>query len=309
MSDRIIIDDINKNERLDKVLVKLWPELSRSLIQQAIKRGEILVNCKKAPVHHFLKLGEEIIWQNIPVNNKKIQAQAATNVKYEVIKETDDYLIINKPAGLVVHPGEGTNEPTLAEGLMNDYPEIAKVGDDPVRPGIVHRLDKEVSGLMMVARHQEAFDYFKTQFQKRLILKEYLALVVGNVSTPSGVIDFPLARSKKHHNKMAAKAEANDKTRDAITHYEVAKHYQQTTLLKIKLETGRTHQIRAHLNALGYPLVGDQLYRPKKVNFKTNPGRIFLHSFHLGFYDLSSTWVEYKIDLPKELDSFLKKLV
>ncbi len=193
--------------------------------------------------------------------------------------------------------------------MLNDFPEIKGVGDDELRPGIVHRLDKDVSGLMIVTRNQIAFDYFKNQFQTRQILKEYLGLVIGKVETPSGKIDIPIARSKSNRHKMAAQTNADDKAKEAITLYEVLHNYQQTTLLKLTLETGRTHQIRTHLNALGYPLVGDLVYRPKKISFKTNPGRIFLHSYHLRFQDLNSYQQDFVCELPPELDSFLKKLV
>lgn len=309
MSEKIIIDENSKNERLDKYLVKYWPNYSRTQIQQAIKNGLVLINDKKTTVHHFLKTGDVIAIHDNPKQTITASLKPVGGLKYEIVSQTNDYLIINKPAGLIVHPGDAVTEPTLIEGLVNDFPEIQKVGEDKLRPGIVHRLDKEVSGLMIVTRNQTAFEYFKNQFQTRQILKEYLGLVVGKVETPSGVINIPIARSKSNRHKMAAQTNADDKAKEAITHYEVLHNYQQTTLLKLTLETGRTHQIRTHLNALGYPLVGDTVYRPKKIVFKSNPGRIFLHSHHLRFMDLNNYQQDLVCPLPPELDNFLKKLV
>lgn len=305
MNRQIIVPELKEPTRLDKYLHLSLPEYSRANLQRAIRLEQITLNDKKATVHHWLKAGDKIHINNLD-EPAKTAIKPAPNVVYETIKETADYLIINKPAGLVVHPAAGVTEPTLIEGLIARYPEIAQIGDDPLRPGIVHRLDREVSGLLVVARNQTMYENLKKQFQSRTIEKEYTGLVIGRVSQPSGTIDFPLARSKRSHGKIAARAKASSDTREAVTHYEVTEYFQQTTLLKLKIETGRTHQIRAHLAALGFPLVGDTLYRPAKVAFKASPGRIFLHASSLSFFDLENNKQNFTCPLPAELINFLK---
>ena len=307
MNKSLSAPELHEPTRLDKFLHAALPDYSRSVLQRAIREGNITVNDKKVVVHHWLKSGDSIELKNLaePI---KITVTPNKDVPYKLIAETADYLIIDKPAGLVVHPAAGVNEPTLVDGLIAKYPEIASVGDDPLRPGIVHRLDREVSGLLVITRNNQMYEHLKKQFQDRTIDKDYVGLVIGQLSQPSGTINFPLARSKRNHGKIAARNKAGDDTREAITHYAVAKQWQKVTLLKLKLETGRTHQIRAHLAALGYPLVGDQLYRPPKLAFKNTPGRIFLHAQTLSFTDLSSQRQTFSSPLPKELSDFLNSL-
>jgi 23S rRNA pseudouridine1911/1915/1917 synthase len=288
-------------------LVEKLATLSRSFIQQAIKAGKVLLNGKQVPVHHFLKTGE-VVTIDVVEPEATRALSPAPNVPWKLVAETADYLVVEKPAGVVVHPAAGVHDPTLVEGMLAKYPELVGVGDDASRPGIVHRLDRDVSGLMVVARTPEMFQHLKDQFQARTITKEYLGLVVGRVAQEEGTINFPLARSKSKHGKMAARPESSGDTREAITHYEIVSTYQQTTLLRISLETGRTHQIRAHLAALGYPLVGDDLYHPKKLNFKATPGRLFLHAATLGFTDREGKRQMFTSALPAELDQFLHKL-
>ena len=192
--------------------------------------------------------------------------------KYELIDKTEDYIVINKPTGLLTHGAPHTRGPALTDALVEDFPEIATVGDDPGRPGIVHRLDRLVSGLLVVARTQESFYNLKRQFQKRSIIKKYTALVYGQIEKPEDDINFPIERSSKGH-KMAAKpttvkGEKNDAGREAITDFIVIKRFINFTLLEVRIKTGRTHQIRVHMAAYGHPLVGDELYGTKKTKVK-----------------------------------------
>ncbi len=235
--------------------------------------------------------------------------------KYKKIFASKDYLIINKPAGVIVHGAGHIKGPTLADDLLADYPEIARVGDDPNRSGIVHRLDRDVSGLMIVPRNTDAFAYFKKQFQTRKIEKEYTALVYGRVGKDEEEISFPLARSSRGF-KMAAlpekhRGEKNAAGRRAITEFRVMKKFINYTLLKVKIKTGRTHQIRVHLLAYGHPLVGDNLYSTKKtrrLNKKLGLERIFLMASRLSFFDLAGAKREYSIDLPVVLNDVLRKI-
>jgi 23S rRNA pseudouridine1911/1915/1917 synthase len=236
-------------------------------------------------------------------------------MKYELIKSTPEYLVINKPAGLLAHSGPKLDEESLADLLRRDYPEIAKVGDDPYRPGLVHRLDKLASGLMVVARTPEAFEHLKTQFQNRDIMKNYTALCYGNVTADTGEINFPIQR-KSEGFKMAAlpllvKGEPNPDGRRAETEFTAVKRFVNYTLLKVRIKTGRTHQIRVHFAAYGYPLVGDDLYGTAKTRIKNKKlalTRIFLVANELEFTDLTGAKQNFKIDLPEELAEFLNSI-
>lgn len=236
-------------------------------------------------------------------------------MKYKLIRANAEFIIINKPAGLLVHGADHLDEETLADQLLADYPEIRKVGDDPIRPGIVHRLDKLASGLMVIARTQESFYNLKEQFQKRTINKHYTALVYGQIAKDKDEINFPILRSSKGY-KMAAlpetvKGEKNIDGRNAISEFEIIKRYINYTLLKVKIKTGRTHQIRVHMSAYGHPLVGDDLYSTKKTkvkNKKVDLERIFLVADELEFKDLRGELQKFEIGLPEELVVFLGKI-
>ncbi len=235
-------------------------------------------------------------------------------MKIEIIKDTKDYLIINKPAGLLVHATSHNTEETLVDWLLKKYPSIKKVGEAVERPGIVHRLDKEVSGLMIIAKNQKAFDYFKDLFKTRKIIKEYTGIVYGQIDKDEGEIDFPIKRSS-HGYKMAAVPQnfvsETDKVRKAITEFTVIKKSINYSLLNLNIKTGRTHQIRVHLSALGYPLIGDDLYGTKKSrlrNQKLKPGRIFLVARHLKFTDLNDKIIDVELELPEDLANFSQKI-
>lgn len=239
----------------------------------------------------------------------------------KLIIKTKDYLIINKPAGLIVHPRRldmqarrsDYQEPTLADWLIKNYPEVQAVGDDAkLRPGIVHRLDKDASGLMVIARNQKMFDWLKDQFKKRKVLKEYLSLVYGQIKKEEGEISLPLNKCGAR-TKVKPRGKENQKAniRKAITQFEVLERFQHYTFIKVRIETGRTHQIRAHFANFGHSIAGDQKYchlRDRKRKGFTKfikSDRVFLHSHKLGFYDLEGRWREYTVALPEELQSFL----
>jgi len=246
-----------------------------------------------------------------------------------IIFENDDYIVINKPAGLIAHGGPGITEPVLTDWLHARYPEIINVGDDPLRPGLVHRLDKEASGLMVIAKNNKSFNYFKKQFQNRKVTKKYTALVYGNISKDEDVINFPIKRASdgykmaalpvssgtindknKPNNRDRGTLKAQDESKEAITEFSIIKRYINYTLLDVKIKTGRTHQIRVHLFAYGHPLLGDPLYWTRKTkvkNQKINLGRIFLVSRELSFKDPSGEKQSFSISLPKELEEFLQK--
>jgi len=247
--------------------------------------------------------------------------------KPEIISETPDYLVINKPAGLAVHGGGNLKEATLTDWLLEHYPKIKSVGDDPVRPGLVHRLDKDVSGLMVVAKNQKSFINLKNQFKDREVNKEYIALIHGKIAKEDGVIDFPITRSKEGYKMAALPANAEEllvrkhpqgrdqgnidgyfKSRNALTEFTVLKRFVNYTLLRVNIKTGRTHQIRVHFFAYGHPLVGDNLYctrKTKEKNKKLDLGRVFLVADNLSFRDNKGEKQSFRINLPAELLEFL----
>ncbi len=304
---KIKITDKEQGQRLDKFLTTKLP-ITRSQIQKLIKRGKIIVNGEKSTVHRFLKLGDQI-----EIANKKIKdlteekkLEANTKVKIKIVFEDDNIIIIDKPAGLLVHATDKMETDTLVNGLLAYCPKIKKVGDDKLRPGIVHRLDKDISGLMLVCKTQKAFDYFKKQFQTRKIKKTYNALVHGQMEKTEGIIDMPIARSA-NGGKMAVKPKSQG-GKEAITKYAVKKQFKNFSLLEVELLTGRTHQIRAHFNAINHPVAGDQLYKQKKVKEKLEIDRPFLHSTILGFEKLDGKYLEFKSKLPTKLQKIIKEL-
>ncbi|MCX6795573.1 MAG: RNA pseudouridine synthase [Candidatus Falkowbacteria bacterium] len=249
---------------------------------------------------------------------------------YKLIEEDKDWLVIEKPAGLTVHAGAGIKEKTLIDFLLEDYPEIASAGDDPKRPGIVQRLDKEVSGLMVVARTTEGFEYLKKQFKERRVKKEYTALAFGVIDVDHEILDFPIKRSSKGYkmaalprisekkmanrkptNREVGLREALDGARDAWTEFTVLKRFTGSTLVKVRIKTGRTHQIRVHFYAFNHPLIGDKLYANKKSkakNQKISLNRVFLFADHLIFKGLDGEKHEFFLPMPDELTQFIQTL-
>jgi 23S rRNA pseudouridine1911/1915/1917 synthase len=226
-----------------------------------------------------------------------------------IIFESPDYLVLDKPSGLLVHAAEHhEGEATLVDWLKTNYPDTKNVGEDPARPGIIHRLDMDVSGAIVVARTQKMYEHLKNQFKKHEVEKMYLALVHGVPGKPDGTISFPLGRSRRNAGRMASQPTATERTRDAITHYAVREQFTHLTLLEITIETGRTNQIRAHLLAFGLPIVGDTVYASRWVKQKVAFDRPFLHSWKLGFTDLTGTRQSYESPLPTKLTGLLEKL-
>lgn len=275
------VQEDEANERLDIIMTRLVAGVSRAMVQKAIKEGRVLVNGKKETPHKRLMAQDEITWENI-FEKEKIALTPNAKITFPILEKTEDFFVINKPSGLIVHQSEAHPESdTLANALVAQFPELANVGEDPLRPGMVHRLDKEASGLMIIARTQEMFAYLKKLFAERKITKEYTAVVHGKLSQASGTINLPIMRSTSKHGRMAARTDGEGK--EAITHYEVLREERGKSWLRVKIETGRTHQIRTHLAALGYPIVGDKIYGGKITQKDT--GRLLLHATKLTFTD------------------------
>jgi len=245
----------------------------------------------------------------------------------EIIYEDEDFLVINKPSGLIVHKTSSNSDLTLADYLLKFRPDLDGIGEDESRPGIVHRLDKDASGLMVVAKNNQSFAALKKQFKNRTVIKEYITLIHGKIIKNEGEIRFPITRSKSGH-KMAAlplnfgdkkklsnrdqgNIKAKNKAREALTLFTVEKKWPHFSLVSVNIKTGRTHQIRVHFAAYGHPLLGDDLYGTPKTKIKNKKyalGRIFLVAQKLSFKNLSGEMKEFQIELPKQLQDFLKKL-
>lgn len=307
---KYIVDERASGKRLDSWLAETLGQ-TRSQLQKVLGKSEILVDGRGATSHYTLKGGEEvtIIPKKIESNEKAEAAATVVIGKVEIVAETKDYLVINKPAGLMMHPAEGATGPTVVDWLMKKYPAIKSVGEDPERPGIVHRLDRDVSGLVVIAKNQAFFDCVKDEFKKRVVQKFYVALVHGADLPEVGDINFRIERSTQGF-KMAAKP-TNQPGKVAVTLFTVLHRFHNYTLVRIQIKTGRTHQIRAHFSAYGHPVAGDDLYagpKLKALNKKINLGRIFLTATELSFLDLKGERQTFTLEIPSDLQKFLTTL-
>lgn len=312
----------SNGERLDHFLVKNLPDLSRTKIQKLIKDGFVKINKKPGIVHQFLKTGDDVIvlekaggtmYVKKAAADKKPKSDQGTRKLWESIKvldDTADFMVIEKPSGLLVHPTDKGETNTLIDWAINKYPELKNVGEDPRRAAIVHRLDKEVSGLMVIPKTQDAFEHFKRLFKTRQMEKKYTTLVYGEVDSEAGEINFPIGRSKDSEGLFAATPVESGLGKPAKTKFWIIKRFKNFTLLEVEIMTGRTHQIRVHLKALGHPVVGDELYKirgQKDKKEKIDASRIFLHASSLNFIDPKGKHCEYESKLPKPLKDILEK--
>lgn len=322
-----VVDD-ESGERLDVILASV-AETTRAQAQGLIKRGLVTVNGKTPKkAGDMLKINDVIEWRNEPkvVSVAEVITEAPTPDPI-IVAETKEYLVLEKPANLVVHPPmestdkvEITNSKTLAGWLLRTYPTLWQIGEHPNRPGMVHRLDKDTSGLMVVAKTQAAFENLKQQFKDRTVEKNYWALVHGVPANEHEMLDFPIDRG--HDGRMVARPIVKEVTlrnvttlqpgRTALTEFLITEHWVNHALLDVRLHTGRTHQIRVHMFAYGHPVVGDVLYHQKQYQnaAKKFPcPRLFLHSYKLTFADpITGERVTFQSELPAELQTYLTTL-
>ncbi|MFA6526633.1 MAG: RluA family pseudouridine synthase [Candidatus Buchananbacteria bacterium] len=308
-------------ERLDQYLVKSLPDLSRTKIQKMIEAGQVFINDKKPAKHQFLKTNDRIEIRNKKLEIEGLEIKTKKKARagvmkgdfslwklIKIINDTPDYLVIEKPAGLLVHPTDRGETNTLIDWVVSQYPELKNIGEDPRRAAIVHRLDKEVSGLMVIPKTQVAFEYFKKLFKLRQIEKRYAALVYGEVKSDAGEVNFPIGRSKDSEGLFAATPVESGIGKPAKTKFWVKTRYKNFTLLEVEIMTGRTHQIRVHMKALGHPIVGDELYKIRGLRKKMDASRIFLHAASLSFTDLKGKEKKYEAKLPNELKEILSRV-
>ncbi len=286
--------------RLDLFLAERVPELSRTRLQELIREGHVRVDGRIAKVSHRVSAGETI---EIAVLPRPPLEALPEDLPLDLLYVDDDFVVVNKPAGMVVHAGAGHSRGTLVNALLHRLGNLSAAGG-ALRPGIVHRLDRETSGAMVVARNDKAHEHLSEQFRSRNVRKIYLALVHGKMPRDSGTITLPISRDPRRRTRMTARA---NQGRHARTDWRAIVRLDRCTLVEAVLHTGRTHQIRAHFAAIGHPVVGDTLYgAPRRLRCGTRDlpvlDRNFLHAARIGFsHPSSGVWVEVRAPLPKDL--------
>ena len=294
------ITEQNINQRLDMYIASLDLDLSRSMAQKLIENGSVLVNEKIPKISYKTKLRDKI---KINIEEPKETSLVAQEIPLDIIYEDNDILVVNKPKGMVVHPGNGNPDGTLVNAVLNHCKDsLSGIGGE-IRPGIVHRLDKDTSGLIIIAKNDKAHINLSEQIKERKVNKIYTALVRGVIPEDEATINMPIGRSKTDRKKMAVRKDG----KEAITHITVIKRYKNYTLLKVKIYTGRTHQIRVHLAEIGYPVVGDEVYSNGKNEFGVH-GQM-LHSTSLEFvHPITGEKLHFEAPLPKYFKEILDKL-
>jgi 23S rRNA pseudouridine1911/1915/1917 synthase len=300
----IRLDSVTVSERVDKYVAERLPELSRTAVQRLIEAGNLTVNGAATSASYRLRAHDTIEVSIPPPEETDLHPEP---MDLAVLYEDADILVIDKPAGLVVHPGAGHRGGTLVNGILAHCPDLQGVGGER-RPGIVHRLDKDTSGVIVVAKHDVALRSLQRQFKRRTVEKHYVALVKGWLSQPDGYIEAPIGRDRRHRRRMAVRGDG----KLARTQWHVLGRYQDRlgrpyTLLDVRLLTGRTHQIRVHFSWLGYPLAGDEVYSRRS----TDPAvqRQFLHAASLTFkHPVSGETLTFVAPLPDDLDLALVDL-
>ncbi len=298
-----IIEKEDASKRLDVFLSEKIEDATRSYIKTLIDDGKITVNLAKVKAGYKLKIGDSI---DVEIVEKKLENIVAEDIPLDIVYEDDDIIIVNKPKGMVVHPANGNYTGTMVNSLMNSHKDNLSSINGVIRPGIVHRIDKDTSGILVVAKNDNAHKKLSEQFKVHSIKRKYIALVKGIIKEDKLTIDRPIGRSIKDRKKMAV-TEKN--SRRAITHISVLKRFYSSnvTLVEAELETGRTHQIRVHMAYLHHPLVGDEVYGKKDSKFKVN-GQM-LHAKYLGFiHPTSGKFVEFDSPLPEYFSSILMSL-
>ena len=297
----IKINEENVGKRIDSFIHKVQEDISRSMVQKLIEQKNIKVNGKETKHSYKLKLNDEI---EIFVPEAKEIDLKAQDIPLNVIYEDNDIIVINKPKGMVVHPANGNPDGTLVNAVMNKCKDsLSGIGGE-IRPGIVHRLDKDTSGAIIVAKNDKAHIALSEQLKNHEVKKTYLALVRGIITENEATINMPIARSKKDRKKM----DVDKDGKEAITHFKVLGRYKNKyTLLQINLETGRTHQIRVHLSHIGYPIIGDEVYSNGKNEW--NVSGQCLHAWRLEFnHPITGKKISLEAEIPEYLKNIIKEL-
>lgn len=297
---KYIVDKEEQGKRLDMYVANKDNELTRTAAQRLIEQENILVNGKKQKVAYKVVEGDVITIEEVEPKTIELKAQ---EIPVEVIYEDKDIIVVNKPKGMVVHPANGNPDGTLVNAIMSICKDsLSGIGGE-IRPGIVHRLDKDTSGLLIVAKNDKAHVNMSAQIKNHEVKKTYIALVRGVVKENKATIDMPIGRSNSDRKKMAVTRDG----KNAITHIKVLKRYKDCTLLEVNIETGRTHQIRVHLSHIGYPIIGDSIYSNGKNRFGIE-GQC-LHAKSLEFkHPITGEHMQLEAPLPQYFEEVLKQL-
>ncbi|MEY8514228.1 RluA family pseudouridine synthase [Lactococcus taiwanensis] len=296
--NKFIIKEENNQLRLDKALAN-QTELSRSLLTELIRDAKVLVNGEVKKAKYKVKTGDRI---DVEIPKDEVLDIVAEDLPLEIVYEDLQVAVVNKPQGMVVHPAAGHASGTLVNALMYHIKDLSSI-NGVIRPGIVHRIDKDTSGLLMVAKNDKAHESLAAQLKDKSSKRRYLAIVHGEIPNDKGTIEAPIGRNPKERKKQAVVSGG----KPAITHFEVLERFLGYTLVALRLETGRTHQIRVHMNYIGHPVAGDPLYGPNKT-LTPNHGQ-FLHAETLGFeHPTTGEFMEFQAEVPEIFAEQLKKL-
>lgn len=290
-------------QRVDKILKNRFPQFSRNWIQKLIAQGVVRVNGKKIDPDFKIHSNDKLYFELIAPPQTKEPPKADPKVKFKILYEDEHVAVIEKPSGLVVHPSDSVKWGTLVNGLLAVWPQMEGVGEDFFRPGIVHRLDRETSGVMVTAKTQLAYEHLKKQFQNRTVEKKYVALLMGRTSKLKGEINAPIGRSENDPMKRSVGG-----IKEAITLYEVIRRFERYTLVEAMPKTGRTHQLRVHFSYIGHPIAGDDKYTPKRAKPPLGLKRLFLHACDLTITLVSGKLKHFHSPLPSELAKVLEDI-
>lgn len=301
MQYNFIVEEKDKNIRLDLFLSKQNLNITRSAIKNAIENNQVFVNNKNVKSGEKLKTGDKVEFNHIAKLAPDLTPQ---DIPVEIVFENNNVIVVNKPKGMVVHAGNGHHDGTLVNALLFKQKQLSNVNGQ-FRPGIVHRLDKDTCGLMLVAKNDASHVNLAKQIENKICKREYVAIVMGNIKEDSGIIDNYIARDAKDRTKFTVSKQSSGKR--AITHYEVLERFKGYTYVKFSLKTGRTHQIRVHCKHLGCPIVGDTVYCAKKQPFNIN-GQLLIAK-HIQFYEPESNeLLSFSVPLTEEFQQILEKL-
>lgn len=307
-----VVGEGDQDLRLDVFLSRRDPSLSRSRVQQLIQQGAVRVGSRPVRASIRVRQGETIHCEIPPANEYDVEPE---DIPLSVIYEDESLLVVDKPSGMVVHPAAGHHQGTLVNAILFHSKDLSGIGG-VLRPGIVHRLDKDTSGLLVVAKSDRAHQALTEQFRQRLVKKTYMALVYGDVKGDQGMIDLPVGRHSQDRKKMSTRSRRG---REAVTRWQMKERFGVATLLKVDIETGRTHQIRVHLHAIGHPVVGDSVYGDaRRANAVKEPAlrttlkgmkRQALHAANLSFsHPLTGEWLTFAAPLPADMGDLCRLL-
>ena len=294
---QIKVETENSGKRLDVFLME-QTDYSRSKIQKLVEDKKVIVNRKETKSSYKLKDGDIIDYEEYVEEDMNVEPE---NIPLDIVYEDDDVIVVNKENGMVVHPAPGNYHGTLVNALLYHSKNLSDVNGE-FRPGIVHRIDAYTTGLLVVAKNNKAHEILAKQLEEKTTHRKYVALVWGIVNTDTGTIDAPIGRDPRDRKKMTV---TDINAKDAVTHFKVIERYSTTTLIELELETGRTHQIRVHMNYIGYPIVNDPVYGHRKLIDETGQ---CLHAKELGFiHPKTNEYVEFTSELPNSFTNILKE--